>query len=230
MNAGLYIERDSAFHRLNAGIKLVSIFLLGSLIAFISSSFILAAILAGLLMAYRIARIPAAVAFAQLRGAAYFLVLIFLFQLVVNDWTVGAILVARFLAILALASLVTLTTRVSDMVEVIERLLRPLRRFGVNPSKVSLAISLSIRFLPVVVKTFQDVREAQKARGLGRSVSATAVPLIVRTLRMASDIAEALDARSYDSDPPRKTQVDEANHIAAASRSFALHSNLRDVK
>lgn len=230
MNAGLYIERDSAFHRLNAGTKLVSIFLLGSAIAFISNYLILAAILAGLLMAYRTARIPAAVAFAQLRGAAYILVLIFLFQVVVNDWTVGAILVARFLAILALASLVTLTTRVSDMVEVVERLLRPLRRFGVNPSKVSLAISLFIRFLPVVVKTFQDVREAQKARGLSRSVSATAIPLIVRTLRMASDIAEALDARSYDGDPPKETRVDEAHHTAAASRSFALHSNLRDVK
>jgi len=35
---------------------------------------------------------------------------------------------------------------------------------------------------------------------LERSVTAVAVPLIVKTLRMASVLADAIDARGYDPD------------------------------
>ncbi|MDJ0931753.1 energy-coupling factor transporter transmembrane component T [Breoghania sp.] len=117
------------------------------------------------------------------------------------------------LSLILFAALVTLTTRVSEMVEVIENALRPLARFGVNPAKASLAILLSIWFLPVIAQKFQDVREAQDSRGLSASFMATAVPLIVRTLHMANDIAEALDARSYDPDArPESARAAAAAH------------------
>ncbi len=50
--------------------------------------------------------------------------------------------------------------------------------------------------MPVLASVAADIREAQAARGLDRSVFALAVPLTLRTLRMADEIAEAIDARS----------------------------------
>jgi|GEM_PF-839179 len=74
----------------------------------------------------------------------------------------------------------------------------PLARLGVNPARVSLAVSLTLRFIPVVAQTVQDVREAQRARGIEKNMLALAVPVIVRTLKMADDVADAIDARSWD--------------------------------
>ncbi|MET3589637.1 energy-coupling factor transporter transmembrane protein EcfT [Bartonella silvatica] len=108
--------------------------------------------------------------------------------------------VLRFSSLIFLASLVSLTTKVSDMVSSIETWLQPLRRFGINPSKFSMMLSLAIRFIPVVREKFHEVHEAQRARGSQLNIAALAIPLIIRTIRMASEVAEALDARFYNAD------------------------------
>lgn len=198
---GLYVDRNSPIHRLPPGVKLLFLCVVGVLIFLIDSWVWLFIGLCAVALLYVVARIPFAAASAQIRPLLFLLAIIFLFQALFGHWTTGVTLVMRFLILIMLSSLVALTTRVSAMVGVIETAMRPLRRFGVNPVKVSLAISLAIRFLPVIAQNFNEVREAQNARGLGTSIVATAVPMIVRTLRMADEIAEALDARSYDSEP-----------------------------
>jgi biotin transport system permease protein len=74
-----------------------------------------------------------------------------------------------------------------------------LRPIGVNPDKVSLAISLALRFIPVLGRITMDVREAQKARGLERSVIAVALPVAIRAIKMADEISDAIDSRGYRS-------------------------------
>ena len=51
----------------------------------------------------------------------------------------------------AIAALVTLTTRVTEMLDVCQRLLRPLRRFGVDPDRAGLVLALTIRCIPLLV-------------------------------------------------------------------------------
>ena len=102
----------------------------------------------------------------------------------------------RLLALLLLAVLVTLTTRPSDIVAAIERALSPFDRW-IAVEKVSLAISLALRFIPVLARMAAETREAQWARGGERSVLAVLAPLIIQTLKMADQVAEALEARGF---------------------------------
>jgi hypothetical protein len=69
---------------------------------------------------------------------------------------------------------------------------------GVNPAKVSLALSLALRFIPLLYAQVHDIREAQRVRGLERNFTAIAVPLLVRTLRMANDLTDAIEARGFN--------------------------------
>ena len=78
------------------------------------------------------------------------------------------------------------------------RVLRPLRRVGVDPDRVGLLLALSIRSVPVVVGIAEEVRDAQRARGLRGSPRAYAVPLVIRSLRHADALGEALAARGVD--------------------------------
>lgn len=198
MILGLYIPADSLIHRLPPGVKVACLVIAGTVIFSVRDWTWLAGAVAGTIALYVVARISLSNAFTQLRPAFGLLIIILVFQAIFDHWMTGVIVVLRFVVLILLASLVTLTTRVSEMVAALECALKPLAKLGVNPSKAGLAISMTIRFIPVLAQRFGEIREAQRARGLEYSIAATAVPLIVRTLKMANDIAEALDARSYE--------------------------------
>jgi biotin transport system permease protein len=61
--------------------------------------------------------------------------------------------------------------------------------------RVGLLLNLAIRCVPLVIELASEVRDAQRARGLESSPRALVVPLLVRTLRRADELGEALAAR-----------------------------------
>lgn len=196
MIAGLYRPGSSPVHGVRASLKLIALLVLGAVLFAIDDVWLAAIALVIVLAGYALARIPARAAFAQIRPVLWVLAILFAAQLWLVDLSAALLLVLRFAALILAASLVTLTTRTADLVAVIEKALSPLARFGFDVGKVSLAISLAIRFIPAVGAIVEEVREAQRARGQDRSIVALAVPVIVRLLKMADEIAEAIDARS----------------------------------
>ena len=100
----------------------------------------------------------------------------------------------RVVVLLLLAELVTRSTSMSALMAAIGRMLRPLRPLGVDADAVALILSLTITMVPVVGGFVNAVREAQEARGV-RLGPRMAVPLLVRTLRHADAVGEALAAR-----------------------------------
>jgi len=108
------------------------------------------------------------------------------------------VVVGVIATLVLLAGLVTLTTRTTDLVDAVVTACRPLRVLRVDPERVGLVIALGVRCVPVVVGLAEEVRDAQRARGLAASPRAFAVPLIVRSLRHADALGEALVARGVD--------------------------------
>ncbi|WP_214316640.1 energy-coupling factor transporter transmembrane component T family protein [Nonomuraea sediminis] len=129
-------------------------------------------------------------AWGQIRPLRWFAVLLFCSQLLFADLPTAISSTLRVVLAVALAGLVTLTTPTSE-------LLAWLDRRGVPP-RVSLLLSLTLRSVPVMTELAVRVREAQRARGVERSVRAFAVPLLVSALRHADALGEALNARGVD--------------------------------
>lgn len=196
MIAGLYRAGTSLLHRVAAGWKLLALLGLGTLLFAVDSPWLAGTALLIVLALHRLGTIPAEVTFAQIRPALAILAILFVAQWLLTDATTGFLLVLRFAALILAGSLITLTTRTADLVTAIQSALSPLGRLGVDVEKVGLAISLAIRFIPAVGVLVEEVREAQWARGQDRNIVALAVPVIVRLLKSADTIAEAIDARS----------------------------------
>lgn len=194
---GLYVPRDSALHRAPAGVKLAGLLLAGAAVFLIRDARVLLGLLAAAGGLYALAGFGWRASWRQLRPSLGFLLLFFVLQGLFTTWEQATVTALRFAVMVLLASLVTLSTRVSALLETLERALRPLARFGVNPVKVSLACSLTLRFIPVIAQTLEEVRDAQRARGTEKSLLALAVPVVVRTLKLADDVADAIDARSF---------------------------------
>lgn len=200
MSLSEYIPGSSVIHRIRPGAKIVFLVILGTVLFIIQNLELSLVVLLFVLLFYQLARISLAIAWAQLRPAIWIIIILFVVQFILEDWITGLLVVVRLSALLLFASLVTLTTKSSDMIDALERGLKWLKFIGINPAKVSLALSLSLRFIPVLASITSEVREAQKARGLDKSIIAVVVPVIVRTLKMADDISAAIEARSYDPD------------------------------
>ncbi|MBK0035269.1 energy-coupling factor transporter transmembrane protein EcfT [Erwinia sp. S43] len=193
-----YVPGNSFIHRLPSGIKILSLALVGTLLFVFPLLAVVLSTLVVVATLYPLAGIGPKIMLLQLKPLLWVLALLFAVQWWMVDWVSGVLVVTRLSALLLLAALVTLTTRTTDMIDALESGLSWLRFLRINPAKVSLALSLALRFIPVLAAITAEVREAQKARGLDRSVIAVAIPVIVRTLKMADDIAAALEARAYD--------------------------------
>lgn len=100
----------------------------------------------------------------------------------------------RLVSLLLLAELVARTTATSAMMGLIVRLLGPFRRLGVDPDAVALVLAITLTMVPVLAGFVQAVRDAQDARGVRLGLRA-ALPILVRAMRHADAVGEALVAR-----------------------------------
>lgn len=116
-------------------------------------------------------------------------------------WRTGLVVAGTIVVAVAIAGLLTLTTQVSALLDTVERALRPAHRIGVDSERVALTLALTIRTIPVIGGLAEQIRDALRARGVTRSVRAYAVPLVVRSLRHADALGEALVARGVDDSP-----------------------------
>jgi biotin transport system permease protein len=194
----VYLPGDSVLHRAPAGVKLVALAVAAMVSVVIRQPWQVAVLLVAVVALYAVARVPWRTALAQARPLAWFAVGLAVFQLVVSGWERAVVVVGGLLGLVLLAALVSLTTRTIAIVDAVVAGAGPLRRVGVDPERLGLLVALAVRAVPVVTDLARQVREAQLARGAAVSPTAFVVPLVVRSLRHADRLADALVARGLD--------------------------------
>ncbi|MFI7056621.1 CbiQ family ECF transporter T component [Streptosporangium canum] len=195
---GAYVPGGSLLHRLPAGAKLAGLAASCTALLLLRSPVALAGAAAVVALLYAVSGVGVAAAWAQIRPVRWFAVALFGMQLLFVDLPGAVSSTLRVVLAVALAGLVTITTRTAAMMACLERRLAPARLVGLDPFRLSLLLSLTLRSVPVVAELASRVREAQRARGVERSVRAFAVPLVVSVLRHADALGEALGARGLD--------------------------------
>ncbi|MFD1814133.1 energy-coupling factor transporter transmembrane component T family protein [Rhodococcus gannanensis] len=196
---GQYVPGASLVHRMPAITKLaILVVVLLAMAIGVREPWQLVPAAAVTAAAYALSRIGPRAALRQLRPALWMLLFVGAFQWLFTSWQRALVVVGVLGLSVAWAALVSLTTRVLDMLDAIHRLLGPFRRFGVNTDRVGLVLAMTIRCIPLISGLVADVTEARKARGLGFSIRALAVPVVIGALRTADAMGEALAARGVD--------------------------------
>ena len=195
---GLYQPGDSVLHRIPAGAKLLTLLVLGGLSFLLREPWQGGLAVLGALSLYPVAGLGPRLVWTQIRPLIVVLLVLGVFHALVNSIERALLVTAVILTLVLLAGLVTLTTRTTDLVDTIARATGPLTRLGLDPERIGLLVALSIRAVPVGAGLAAEVRDAQRARGLETDLRAFAVPLIIRSLRHADTVAEALVARGVE--------------------------------
>ena len=134
----------------------------------------------------------------QIWPLRWFVLFLVPFQWWTAGWQGAVVVVGTLVVAVVGAALLSLTTRVTDLLDVIARLLEPARAIGVDPDRVALLLALTIRAVPVIAATMHEARDARRARGLEHSTRALVTPVVVRTIRHADRVGDALAARGVD--------------------------------
>ena len=193
---GVYVPGTTIIHRLNPSIKFVS------LIVFIIASTIWAhtlthagICLAAPLLLLAVAKIPPKIVWGQLWPPLPFLLFLGAFNWWQQGWEKALVVTLVIMSSIGMAAVLTLTTTIAEMLEALEKALAPTARFGVPVESISLAISLTIRLIPLQFATVGEVLDARKARGADFSITAFGAPVMIRSIRRARVIGDALLAR-----------------------------------
>ncbi len=226
---GQYYKKDSVIHSLDPRVKLVATFVF--LISLFISTNIFAYILATMFLVLIIYLCKVPFAFI-IRGLKSLLMLLFIsiaFNLfltpgvkllalgpltITKEGLIIAIKMAIRLVYLVIgSSILTLTTTPSKLTDGLEKGLSFLKVFKVPVAEIALMMSISLRFIPILIEEVDKIMKAQMSRGAdfdkgnliekAKALVPLLVPLFISAFRRANDLAYAMESRCYSSDTIR---------------------------
>lgn len=124
----------------------------------------------------------------------------------------GGLGIARFLLVILLGLLFTETTTGAPLREGFEWAIRPLRKIGVPTRDLSLAVSITLQFVPWIFEKVGQLQKSLIARGQDRigvrkwsprQISILIVPLLIMLLKMGDELATAIESRGYNREVER---------------------------
>ena len=187
---GRYLPRDSPLHRTPAAAKLVAMLALVTLLAIVPRPVPLAVSAVVVAALFPVARLRPVHLWRALRPALLFAVVLTAFYLIgqgIADGARAAIGPVGQLVVGVLAgNLLVFTTRASDLAALAGRVLG---------WRVELLVALTIRSIPTVIAVVRQTREAAWARGQRASLVRVLPTVLVRLIRDADLLGEALAAR-----------------------------------
>jgi energy-coupling factor transport system permease protein len=152
---------------------------------------------------------------------------------------------ARTLSLMAVIGLFTSVTSESQTMHGIEDLLGPLAAIGVPARRLSIAVGLVFRFIPIVALELETIAKAQASRGAdfgsgrggpiakARAYLPLFVPVTLRALERAELMAVAMESRGYSEEGVTRyvkyTRVRAEIPIRIAAAAFCAAAIALDI-
>ena len=132
-------------------------------------------------------------------------------QITLGGLLFGVLCVVRFALIMLGTSTLMATTSPTALADGAATLMRPLARLGLRTDDATVAIQLTLRFVPVLVEEFNRIKAAQEARlarfdspsplQRARAFIPVITPLFSSALRRSDTLALAMVNREYGTCP-----------------------------
>ncbi|MBE6138766.1 MAG: energy-coupling factor transporter transmembrane protein EcfT [Firmicutes bacterium] len=205
---GRYYSTKSFIHSMNSTAKIICIFLF-SAITIINSSFLF-----GLLLVtfncYVIlnTNVPICLYLKSLSKMKVFLIFIFAINLVfrINIFT-NILMVIKTILLINYSTVLTLTTAPTEITYGLERFLSPLNKLKIPVNKLSLTISLALRFIPTIFDEAAKILKTQASRGVDyynsdfkgkvEALKGLIIPMINLSFKRADVLADAMAVRLF---------------------------------
>lgn len=225
---GQYYPEESVIHRLDPRTKLMGVLVYIIVLFLVKNPLWYLVCLGVLLVLYRMAKVPFSYFLRGLRGIAILLIFTFFFRMVCTPgipvarfWifvvTKEGIwksirLTSRITLMITGASLLSYTTTPKAMADGLEKAFCFLEKINVPIHDMAVIVMIAFRFIPIMIEETNALMDAQAARGAEfehcsvikkcKNIFSLLLPLFLASVRRASDLAMAMEARGYGGDRP----------------------------
>jgi len=221
---GRYIEGHSLLHRLDPRSKLTGMFFFIAAVFLIDSYVTLLVGLGFTFIVILMTKIPLAYYVRAIKPLLLLIAFITLFHIFFHSEGVsllkvgvfsiysgglekGLVAAGRITLFISFAAVLSFTTQPDRIASALSSLLHPLQRIGLPVERLSLMLSLSLRFIPTIFEEAERIWKAQVSRGFSladqplkekaKRMIALLVPVTTSAFRRAESLADAMEARSY---------------------------------
>ena len=219
---GKYISGNSPIHKIDPRIKMIASILLFSFIFstknLVSLTFIFFALLGIVLissikLSKFLKSLKFIIIFTLITG---FINLFFevytmhksIFDVEYYIVTIGIITLIKLFSLILIGSVIMFTTSPTGISSAISSLLSPFKYFGLNTEEIAITITISMRFLPILLSEAKNMVLIQKSRGVSikekniilktKALLSISIPVFVLSLKKAHELAEAMESRCYN--------------------------------
>lgn len=202
-----YVDTNSIINKLNPIVKIISIIFI--LFLSILSNNIKAHLLIILLIINLIllSKIDYSYFLKTINNIKYFLIIIFIFNLFFTNIIDNIVNILRIIELIIYSKLITYTTKTTDINYAITYLCTPLKLFKINPLFISMSITLTIRFIPIVINEINTIIKALKVKGIyfSNNIKKNIIilkqiikPIFKNSILKADKIANTIELKHFD--------------------------------
>ncbi len=206
---GKYYPITSRIHEMNPVAKVLCTLLYIALIFITNDFFIMTLVFILSILLVELAHLPKKIYKTTIKSLKIILIfMIIIYALLGYNWMDISMMAMRLIGIVLYTTVLTLTTPPNEITYGLNKVFAPLNIIGVPVNKMSLSISLSLRFVPSIIDQANRILKSQASRGVDYSnskpkgkiiaVKALIYPMFALTLRKADILAEAMQVRLYN--------------------------------
>ena len=204
-----YLLRDSYIHKLNPITKICTLLLFVTLTLITNNYLNLLILFILLVNVLTLTKISYKYYFKTVFSMKDFFLFLFIFNMLFGlEIGESLVVIIKLIYILLSTVSLTLTTPPTEMTYSIEKLLYPLSKINISPSKIALTLTLSINFIPIVMEKANKLLKIMASRGYDFKTSniktklmilkTIFIPLFRLSLRDSDLIADTMEVRNFD--------------------------------
>ncbi len=224
---GQYYNGNSVIHKLDPRFKLLELIAIIVFIFVASNFFALFVMTALVFLAMFLSNVPFKMYFRNLKMILPIVLLTAIINVVYSGenetllfsfWILrftkegllkAVFMTLRIILLILISAVLTYTTTPTSLTDGIERLLRPLKIFGLEQyvHNFAMMMTIALRFIPTLTDETDKIISAQKARGVDlenggftkkvKALLPILIPLLFSAIRRADELADAMDCRCY---------------------------------
>ncbi len=206
---GRYYPVSSIIHRLNAISKIICTLLFLIILFMVNDLIFLTLLITITLLMVLLSKVPILLYLKIINSLKVLIIFIILINFIFNiPFIISVISIIKIVLGVIYTIMLIFTTTFEEINYSLERILNPLKRLKLPVKQMVLALSLCLKFIPLIFMQAEKILKSQASRGIdfkhsnikGKilALSSMLLPMFILSLKRADDIADTLELRLYD--------------------------------
>ncbi len=214
-----YYNIDSPIHKLNplckilASIVFLVMVLISSRIKVIISLFLILSFI------ITISNVPFKYYVKPILGMKILFIFLFIINIIFGVSVYNSfVMISKIILVVIYSSVLLFTTTTNSLAYGISSFLRPLNFIGFPVSKISMAIALSLNFIPTMFDSSNKIMKSQMSRGFNYKegsfkdrivgIKSIFIPMFVSSIKRADAVSDTMEVKNFSFDGDRSDIID----------------------